>query len=346
MIKTLDPHPNPAKTAEIMSKYRPIAPKPETPSNSTNEGSSSLSQKINQSPYLRNLWLSRPTRTRKRGRAPIAPPVSFKRQKPHVLGFCSPCHVTSPTKNLSLQSFAPALPQLSLPNNGVLGNTPSLVTLPLLPCSPSPHHPIVTELDFMKLGIEEVIMTDVPEEKDLLQKLQVSHISNVIAPQPVRPVGSCINVGCINEASSMPLVAHAPKRPEEVEEEVESEPLPAVISDSNNKVRMANSAYKEMVGQPECTWLESMVKSDGRLRCGSCTRISGEVTLHLRDSSIPISSNGFSCSVRIDWKTDHKISSVNAFCDVIRLSCQSRDYLFSWKFHTRATQASHLSFNV
>lgn len=343
MIETLNPYSNIAKTAEIMSRYRPIAPKPETPSNSMNEDSI-LSQKIKQSPYLRNLWpqlQARPTRTRKRGRSTITLP-SIKRQKTHVMGFCSPCHVTSPAKNLSLQNFASNLPQLPLPNHGLLScslekptSTPSLVTLPLLPCSPPPHEP-----DSMKpAGTQEFIdlntTATIPEEKDLLQQLQAPIVPNVIAPKPVRPVGSSISVGCISEDPSLPQEAPAPKKPEEVEEEVESEVLPAVISDSNNQVRMANSAYKEMVGQPVCPWLDLMVTSDGQVQCGSRKRISGEVTLHLTDSNIPISSNRFSCWVKIEWKTDENQSSVNAFCDVIRLSCESKDYLFTWRFHPR-----------
>lgn len=355
MIETLNPYSNIAKTAEIMSRYRPIAPKPETPANSMNEDSS-LPQKIKHSPYLRNLWpqlQARPTRTRKRGRGTIALP-SLKRHKTHVFEFFSPCHVTSPAKNLSLQSFASALPQLPLPNHGLLNcrlekpptitNTQSLVTLPLLPCSPP--SPVVTEqtlspeLDLMKpAGTQEIIdlnaTATVPEEKDLLQQLQAPTVSNVIAPKPVRPVGSSISVGCISEDPSLPQEAKTPKKPEEVEEEVESEALPAIISDSNNKVRMANSAYKELVGQPECPWLDSMVTSDGQVRRGSGKRISGEVTLHLCDSNVPTSSNRFSCWVKIEWKSDEKKSSVNAFCDVIRVSCESKDYLFTWRFHTR-----------
>lgn len=378
MIKTLNPYPNPAKTAEIMSRYRPIAPKPETCSSSMSEGgsssSSSLSQKIKQSPYLRNLWpqlQARPTRTRKRGRAPIALPSSLKRQKTHVLGFCPPsCHVTSPAKNLSFAPPPPpnSLPQLPLPNHatGVLNCTlentptvtknPSLVTLPLLPCSPNsaPKFDLITNPCREEAVIDLNTVVEVPEEKDLLQQLQKpassnNNVVNVIAPQPVRPIGSCISVGCINEDSITILpncVAHTPKKPEEVESEVESEALPAVISDSNNRVRMANSAYKEMVGQPECPWLESMVigngAGDGRVQCGSsCKRISGEVTLHLCDSSssIPVSSNGFSCWVRIEWENEQKKkSSVSAFCDVIKLSCESRDYLFTWRFHTTRTR--------
>ncbi|KAJ1430384.1 hypothetical protein SESBI_07883 [Sesbania bispinosa] len=323
MIKTLNLNPS-AKTAEIMSRYRPIAPKPE---NSTTEGSS-ISQKIKQySPYHKNLWsqlLARPTRTKRRART--LPSFSYKKHKTThdvISGFCPPCHVTSPTKNLSLHSFTPSFP---LPNNRVLNC--SLATLPLLPCSPS-------NKEFVDLKYSNTTEAEIPQEKDLLQQLQGPHPRvNVIAPHPVRPVGSCINVGYINEDYSKSKLPHLPKKAEEVEEEVESEPLPAVISDSNNKVRMANSAYKEMVGQPECTWLESILSS--------CTRISGEVTLNLPDSCIPISSsNGFSCWVRIDWKThDQKMSSVNAFCDVIRLSCESRDYLFTWRFHTGITEAS------
>ncbi|XP_027368146.1 uncharacterized protein LOC113874123 [Abrus precatorius] len=372
MIKTLNPYPNPAKTAEIMSRYRPIAPKPETSSNSMSEGSSSLSQKIKQSPYLRNLWpqlQARPTRTRKRGRTPITlPSSSLKRQKTHVLGFCPPCHVTSPAKNLSLQSFAPPRtlpPQLPLPPNhgiGVLNcslqNTaatnPSLVTLPLLPCSPSANSILTeTKLDLKTNPCREEVIdlntkVDIPEERDLLQQLQKPVSSNVIAPQPVRPIGSCISLVCISEDSTLPYVAQTPKKPQELEEMVESEALPAIISDSNNRVRMVNSAYKEMVGQPECSWLESMVNGgDGHLQCGSSSkRISGEVTLNLCDSNIPASSNGFSCWVRIEWESEQKKNSVNAFCDVTKLSCESRDYHFTWRFHTRTREASQSSCNA
>ena len=407
-----------------MSRYRPIAPKPETNSSSSmsdgsnnNNNNNSLSQKIKQSPYLRNLWpqlQARPTRTRKRGRNPIAllPPSSLiKRHKTttttthHVLGFCPPtCHVTShPTKNLiSLQSFnLPSISQLPLPNNHGLGvlnckleniaatattsTNPSLVTLPLLPCSPSsaspmcpppPKFDLTNNNPCKEATIDLNLNTNIiPEEKDLLQQLQrpattpssttttttAKNDNNnvIIVPQPIRPVGSCISVGCISEdptltTTSSMAQAQPLKRKEEVEEEVESEALPAVISDSNNRVRMANSAYKELVGQPECPWLESMVTS---LQCGSSScrrlrskRISGEVTLQLCDSiGIPVSSNGFSCWVRIEWQSSEdqrKKNCVNAFCDVIKLCCESRDYLFSWRFHTRTREASQSSCNV
>ncbi|XP_022719903.1 uncharacterized protein LOC111277722 [Durio zibethinus] len=112
-------------------------------------------------------------------------------------------------------------------------------------------------------GGEKVIdlntMAEIPEEKDLLKQLQGPPSRSVIAPQPNRPLGSSISVGSIDENTSLTSPMQVPKTPEEVEEEVESEALPAVISDSNSKVRQANSAYKEMAGQPECPWLDSMV---------------------------------------------------------------------------------------
>ncbi|XVF36435.1 hypothetical protein REPUB_Repub19eG0058200 [Reevesia pubescens] len=364
MIKTLNPYSTTAKTAEIMSRYRPIAPKPEVPANSMNK-SSAMSQKIRQSPYLRNLWSqlqARPTRTRKRGRAALSPPT-LKRARTHVLRLSSPTPVTSPAKNLSLQGFSRGIPQLSVPNFVTSGgglessstSPASLVTLPLLPCPPSvpvvSNQATIPELNCMKsCGGAKVIdlnaVAEIPEEKDLLKQLQGPPTSSVIAPQPIRPVGSSISVGCINEDSNLISPMQVPKKPKEVEEEVESEALPAVISDSNNKIRLANSAYKEMVGQPECPWLHSMVTGEGRAGGNSCNRICGEVMLHLSDSRLPIKSNGFSCWVRIEWGSEGKKSSIKAFCDVIRLSCQSKDYLFTWRFHTHSKETSQSSFNV
>ncbi|XP_059462041.1 uncharacterized protein LOC132191037 [Corylus avellana] len=188
-------------------------------------------------------------------------------------------------------------------------------------------------------------LAEISEEKDLLRQLQApptGSINNVIAPQPqaIRPVGSSISVGSINEDPNPSLTPVVQKKPKEVEEEVESEALLAVISYSNNKVRMANSAYKEMEGQPECSWVDSMVASSSK-------RISGEVMLHLSDSSVPVlSSNGFSCWVRIEWGSEGKQSSINALCDVIRLSCESKNYLFTWRFHTHTREASQSSCNM
>ncbi|CAN1135651.1 hypothetical protein LINPERPRIM_LOCUS15426 [Linum perenne] len=344
MIKTLSPYSNTAtKTAEIMSKYRPIAPKPDCPSSNSesDDMSSSMSQKIRESPYLRNLWpqlQARPTRTRKRGRGPLSSPF-LKRPRTHQMIpiSSSPCdQLTSPH-----QGFFPG----GFSQSAIASPSTLMTTLPLLSQSPTfgTNQPHERDIDLNTV-------VQVPQEKDLLRQLQEPHQStatttNVIAPQPVRPIGSSIRVGCINETLGVPPVDQYPKRPEQVEEEVESDILPAVISDSNNKVRLVNSAYKEMVGQPECSWLSSMVKAnDDRLRLGCssscCQKISGVVALHLSDSKVPVSSKGFSCWVRIEWGSQGKKSYVNAFCDVSKLCCVSKDYLFTWRFHTPARLTS------
>ncbi|KAF4359421.1 hypothetical protein CsatB_007413 [Cannabis sativa] len=371
MIKTLNPYANTAKTAEIMSRYRPIAPKPETPSSPTSEtttttttttppSSNTTSQKISQSPYLRNLWpqlQARPTRTRKRGRAALSPSITLKRQRTHAFGQTPPTsHVAFQAKNI-LQGFTHGLSQLSIPHILDQKPTTSLVTLPLLPCHP-PSTPVISKHDWIKACGEDNPVIDlntiaeVPEEKDLLKQLQripTSPTTNVISPQPVRPVGSSICVRSICEDLTQSFGAQAPKNPEEVEAEVESEALPVVITDSNNKVRMANSAYKELVGQPECSWLDSMVtNTEGRLGLGggSCKRIGGEVALQFSDTAVPFSSDGFSCWVRIEWGSDGNKNSVNAFCDVIRISCEPKDYVFTWRFHIHTREASQSSCNV
>uniref|UniRef100_A0A5B7B270 DUF7950 domain-containing protein n=1 Tax=Davidia involucrata TaxID=16924 RepID=A0A5B7B270_DAVIN len=336
MIQTLNPCSSTSKTAEIMSRYRPIAPKPEIPTNPMSETESpSMSQKIRQSPFLRNVWphlQARPTRTRKRGRTSLAPPPIKRFRTNHLLALSPPCHAnTSPAKNLSLQlGFAHGLPQLPIPSLRALNGSPTQAPAP----APAGK------------GIDLNMVADIPEEKDFLQQLQEGPTSStniVIAPQPVRPVGSSISVGCISEVQGSSPANQVPKNRQEVEEEVESEALPAVVSDSNNKVRMANSAYKEMVGQPECSWLDSMVTCDGG--SSACRRICGEVMLQFSESSVPpVTSKRFSCWVRIEWASNGKKSSINAFSDVMRLSCESKDYLFAWRFHTR--EASQSCFNV
>ncbi|KAE8695858.1 hypothetical protein F3Y22_tig00110683pilonHSYRG00406 [Hibiscus syriacus] len=322
MIKTLNPYSTTAKTAELLSRYRPIAPKPEVPANSIDENSA-LYQKMKQSPYLRNLWphlQDRPTRSRKRGRAALSP-TTLKRARTHILGLPSP--------TLSFQGYPH---EIEIPQFSSTPST-SLVTLPLLPCCMEP------------VGREKVTdlnrVAEIPEEKDFLKLFQGPPISSLVTPQPIRPIGSSIFVGCINEELSMsPPPMQVTKKPEEIENDIEAEALPALISDSNNKVRLANSAYKELVGQPECPWLDSI--------SNSCKRICGEVTLNLSDSRVPLNSRGFSCWVRIEWGNEwnNNKGSITTFCDVLKLSCQSKDYLFTWRFHTHNRQASQSNSNL
>ncbi|GJZ75306.1 putative reverse transcriptase domain-containing protein [Tanacetum coccineum] len=326
MLQTLNPYTSTAKTAEIMARYRPIAPRPHTSLNngeatggegdgSAGSTGSSMSQTISQSPYLRNVWphlQSRPTRTRKRGRTSLGPPPpststsSFKRPRTLLQGLSPPFHVRTTTTNL--------------------------VTLPLLPMSPHDMQQTDDVIDLNKV-------VEIPEEKDFLGQL-TKPTSNVISPRPIRLVSSYVTIRAVKDDAvsvhNSPVVTK--KAEEEVEKELEAQVLPGFVSDSKNNVRLVNSAYKEMVGQPECSWLDSMV---------ACKTICGQVALSFSDQdSMVSSSSGFSCWATIEWVgvNNGNKNSVNAFGEAMRISCESKDYKFAWRFHTReASQAGAAS---
>ncbi|KAK9075437.1 hypothetical protein SSX86_003760 [Deinandra increscens subsp. villosa] len=353
MIQTLNPYTPTAKTAEIMARYRPIAPKPQTPnaSGGSDEGSgsgsgsgtgsgsgsgsgsspSAMSPTIRQSPYLRNVWphlQSRPTRTRKRGRTSLGPPppATFKRPRTLLQGLSPPFHVTtSPPKTLSIQGFASAT-----------AHPTTLVTLPLLPFS-APHHmqlqPVVNH-DVIDLNKE----AEIPEEKDLLAQLQEQPSTYVISPSPIRLVPSTVTIRAIKPVSESP--PKVLKKSEEIEKELESELLPGFVSDSRNQVRLVNSTYKQMVGQPECAWVQSMVTGAE----AACKSICGKVVLNFIDESdqsdrdgaaVAVCSSGFSCWARIEWGMNGKKNLVNAFGEAKRVACESKDYRYAWRFHTK-----------
>ena len=342
------------KTAEILSKYRPIAPRPGTNQLNDNESSSSsyMSHKISQSPYLRHLWpqlQARPTRTRKRGRGGIGSTshLSLKRPKSLATSTKTPTQrVFGPIKTLAFQALSHAgLPNLTTQVGYALenGGSPALVTLPLLQCSPLSSKCMEPEIKVKGL-IDLNKSLETIQERDFLTQLQgpittttktAAAASRVITPQPIRPVCSRINVACINPLSNPSQISK--KSPQEVEEEVESDVLPAIISDSNNKVKLVNSAYKEMMGQPECSWLDSMVK---------VKRMCGEVVIQFCESKISENNNGYSCWVKIEWGRDGKEELVHAFCDVMKRECDSKDYVFTWRFHITAKETCQPSYNA
>ncbi|CAN4092168.1 unnamed protein product [Withania somnifera] len=345
MMQALNSYPSTSKTAEIMARYRPIAPKPEAPTSPVSEDNSGgLPPNIQKSPFLRNVWpqlQARPTRTRKRGRTALGPP-SIKRARANYLpaGQFPTYHqviTASPSYRPNVVPHYTLIPNL-VPLKCGLGapvTTPSSsITLPHLSCTTTTI-PVLVEKSPEEegRGIDLNLAADGPEELDFMLQLQgpIAKGPSVITPQPVRPVGSSISIGCINEEAPDDGGRNkkSMKKPEEVEEEVEAEALPAFISDSNNKVRLTNAAYKEMVGQPECSWLDYMVGN-------ACKRIGGEVMLEFGDScSVPMSSNGFTCWVKIEWgAAQGKKHSVKAFCNAVKLACQSKDYVFEWRFHT------------
>ena len=46
------------------------------------------------------------------------------------------------------------------------------------------------------------------------------------------------------------------------------------------------------------------------------------------------------CTARIEWEYGGKYTSIMAPCDVSRLLCESRDYLFTWRFRTADADVS------
>eukprot|EP00850_Spirogloea_muscicola_P024583 SM001101S18850 [mRNA] locus=s1101:767:1506:- [translate_table: standard] len=97
----------------------------------------------------------------------------------------------------------------------------------------------------------------------------------VISPYPVRLIESTV---CIK--SLRPLVegggSGCPVRGpfSAVQRHFEEWPAPALLTDTSHRVRWVNTAYKKMVGQPECSWLAAAVGSG----CGG-ERLAGEVTM-------------------------------------------------------------------
>ncbi|XP_022843284.1 uncharacterized protein LOC111366822 [Olea europaea var. sylvestris] len=340
-----------------MSRYRPIAPKPEAgKENSGGSESPGVPRSMRRTPYLRNVWnhlQARPTRTRKRGRSSFArPEQSMKRARTCLNALSTPYQVTSsPAKNLAILGFAhnpngmaqiplvPNLVPLKCGLDSIVTTPAESVALPVLRCTtaqnPQGKKP---EID-LNLAVEE------SEELDFMPQLKEPVNPVVITPRVVRPIGSIISVKSIRENSGQRATdtgKQVLKNPVEVEEEMEAEKMPAVVSDSNNKVRLTNSAYKEMVGQPECCWLDFVPSRNGG--GGACKRIGGEVALRLEDSSLSLSLNGFNCWVKIEWASNGKRSCVHAFCEAMKLGCEAKDYQFLWRFHK--SEASKSGSNI
>lgn len=174
-----------------------------------------------------------------------------------------------------------------------------------------------------------------PDERDgdLLRKPQAP---KVIAPRPARPVRTtiCVDASSVTGANSVKLPA-CRMTAEQLEAEIERDALPAVISGPGDRVLRANDAYKALVGQPVCPWLDSLPDDSA----GASRRINGEVVLDVRrftsTETIRSSAGGtFSCKSRISWERNGTLTSVAAPCDVMRFDCGSGDYCFVWRFDT------------
>ena len=174
-------------------------------------------------------------------------------------------------------------------------------------------------------------------ELDLLRKPRGP--AKVIAPRPARPVRTtiCVDTSSVTGANSAKLAARRTTTATQVVSEMERDALPAVVSSGpgGNRVVRANDAYKALVGQPVCPWLDSLPGGD------ASRRINGEVVLDVRrfNSAEPTRASGaggtFSCKSRISWERDDgTLASVAAPCDVTRFDCSSGGTLFVWRFDT------------
>ncbi|XP_004986768.1 uncharacterized protein LOC101783930 [Setaria italica] len=169
-------------------------------------------------------------------------------------------------------------------------------------------------------------------EHDLISKLQVP---KVIKPRPTRPKRTTIRIERSNIIDSTNLLVEvvvSKKTPREVEAELAlPNALPAIVSGCNsNRVHLTNDAYKEMVGQPLCPWLNSL------LGAGAPRRINGEVVLYVQTfstvSCLQSTWCAFPCTARISWEDEDATVFLTVPCAIERVTGNSDDYCFIWRF--------------
>ncbi|CAL5083766.1 unnamed protein product [Urochloa decumbens] len=313
------------KANEILARFRPIAPRPAL---AAAAAASPVAQAAAEGVVAANRVLcqlqSRPCRARKRGR-PTVVPVSPKSSSPaQPAAKRKRAAATYPPLRCAAATDAVVATATRAHVSVVV---PGSACLPL--ASLPPAATVVSEDLQVKVATAEE--RDVPVERDLLRKLLEP---KVISPRAVRPVCSTIHVERIHRADATIYAAAVSKTAAAVEAELEADALPAVVSDSSNRVRLVNDAYKEMVGQPECPWLDAVPAAS--------RRISGEVVLVVADPASPLPDlhGVFTCTARIEWEYGGKCTSILAPCDVSRLQCDSRDYLFTWRFRAADADAS------
>ncbi|KXG39070.1 uncharacterized protein LOC8066238 [Sorghum bicolor] len=198
----------------------------------------------------------------------------------------------------------------------------------------------------------------VPVERDLISKLQVP---KVIKPRPARPLCTTICIDSSNIADAVDgggvaypettsTVSVSSKTAREVETELELPgALPAVVSGHHhNRVHLVNDAYKAMVGQPVCPWLDYLPGGAGAGVSTTSRRINGIVVLDVRKFGPAAApprrppdvvggsvDAAFPCTARITWEQGggNAIASLTVPCTVEHLiGSRSGDYRYIWRF--------------
>ncbi|CAN6205909.1 unnamed protein product [Urochloa humidicola] len=315
------------KANEILARFRPIAPRPALAAAAAAASPAAAEGVVAANRVLCQLQ-SRPCRARKRGR-PTVVPVSPKSSSPPQPA-AKRKRAAAPYPPLRCAAATDAVVATATRAVHVSVAVPGSACLPL--ASLPPATVVSDDLQVKVAAAAEEEERDVPVERDLLRKLLEP---KVISPRAVRPVCSTIHVERIHRTGTTTTRAATvvSKTAAEVEAELEADALPSVVSDSSNRVRLVNDAYKEMVGQPECPWLDAVAAAS--------RRISGEVVLVVADPApLPELHGVFTCTARIEWEYGGKCTSILVPCDVSRLQCDSRDYLFTWRFRTADADAS------
>ncbi|KAH7439445.1 hypothetical protein KP509_04G060800 [Ceratopteris richardii] len=152
--------------------------------------------------------------------------------------------------------------------------------------------------------------------------------SRIIVPEPRRPVCSTISVESITGISN--AKDELKYSSEHVESQLEESNLPGLIADVLNVVRGVNTAYKAMVGQPECPWLMSTVHS--------CSPTIAGAVLLSSNVDIPTSASSFSGRVNVQWtrRNSGQRTSMTLPCDVTAFEADDSGRMLAWQFDIHA----------
>ena len=154
--------------------------------------------------------------------------------------------------------------------------------------------------------------------------------AGVLAPQPVRAVGSTITVHNVVtlDPHSTPLTEPF----ESVQERLDKAEMPSVLTDLKFRVRWVNSAYKRLVGQPKLTWLASAVNVSADDDSPPSLRLAGDVSLVCDASQLPPEIAAFTCRVGIQWSHQGEHSAMSVPSQVVRLDDATVGGLYVWGF--------------
>ncbi|TVU00892.1 hypothetical protein EJB05_53670, partial [Eragrostis curvula] len=172
-------------------------------------------------------------------------------------------------------------------------------------------------------------MRVVPMEPDLFTKLKVPE---VVTPRPGRPPRTTISIDSSNNMVGDKLAAAngvgvSKKTMKEVAAEVEHDGRPVIASDGHNRVLLMNDAYKVMVGQPVCPWLDALPGASAS-RCINGTVVLNVQTFRLT-SRLPNARGAFLCTARISWECDDAMASLTLLCAIERLTAAQEKGLSS-----------------